>query len=206
VYNKHSFIRTMDILYYSNYCKHCSKLIQLLAKNNLTDKINCLCIDKRKRDPKTGQTVILLDNGKQAILPPNVHSVPALLMIKQQYRVIVGDEITSYLEPLIKSNTNAAVGYAGEPSGYSMMPTSGGVNIVSEQYTFYNAEPEELSAKGTGKHRQMFNYVSVNDNLPSIETPPDNYRPDKISTQGITLDVIQKKRNEDVPQMATFIP
>jgi hypothetical protein len=90
----------------------------------------------------------------------------------------------------------------GEPAGYSMLPSSGGVNIVSEQYTFYNANPDELSAKGTGKNRQMFNYVSVNGDLQSIPTPPDNYRPDKLSTQGITLDTIQKKRNEDMPQMA----
>jgi len=195
----------MDILYYSNYCKHSSKLIQILAKNNLTDKISCICIDKRKRDPTSGQTVILLEGGKQAILPPNVHSVPSLLMIKQQYRVIVGDEILSYLEPLIRSNVDSAVGAAGEPSAYSLMPSSGGVNIVSEQYTYYNADPEELSAKGVGKNRQMYNYVSVNDNLPSIPTPPDNYRPDKISTQGITLELIQKKRNEDVPQMARLV-
>ena len=196
----------MDILYYSNYCKHSSKLIQLLAKNNLTDKINCICIDKRRRDPKNGQIVVLLDDGRQAILPPNVNSVPSLLMIKQHYRVIVGDEILSYLEPLIQSNTNSAVGHYGEPSGYSMIPSKGGVNIVSEQYTFYNANPEELMAKGTGKHRQMFNYVPVNGHMQSIETPPDNYRPDKLSTQGITLETIQRKRNEDIPQTATFIP
>lgn len=196
----------MDILYYSNYCKHCTRLIQLLAKNNLTDKISCICIDKRKKDPKTMQTVIILDNGKQALLPPNVHSVPSLLLIKQQYKVIVGDEITAYLEPLINHNTQAAVGPHGEPAGYSFTPSSGGVNIVSEQYTYYNMSPEELSAKGSGKNRQMFNYVSVNDALSPINTPPDNYRPDKLSTQGITLDTIQKKRNEDIPQMASFVP
>lgn len=196
----------MDILYYSNYCKHSARLIQLLAKNNLTDKINCICIDKRKKDPKTMQTVVILDNGKQALLPPNVHSVPSLLLIKQQYKVIVGDEITAYLEPLIQKNVDNAVGSYGEPSGYSIIPSSRGVNIVSEQYTYYNVNPEELSAKGSGKNRQMFNYVSVNDTLSPINTPPDNYRPDKLSTQGITLDTIQKKRNEDIPQMAAFVP
>lgn len=198
----------MDILYYSNYCKHCSRLIQILAKNGLTDKINCICIDNRKRNPNTGQTMIMLEKGTHTILPPNVHSVPALLMIKQNYRVIVGDEIISYLEPLIKKNIDSSVGTFGEPSGYRIVPSSGGVNIVSEQYTYYNASPEELGAKGSGKNRQMFNYVSVNDNnLQPINTPPDNYRPDKLSTQGITLETIQKMRNEDIPQMANaFIP
>lgn len=195
----------MDILYYSNYCQHSSKIIQLLAKNGLSDKINCICIDKRKRDPKTGQMTILLDDGRQTILPPNVHSVPALLMIKQNYRVIIGEEIQTYLEPFIQANVDASVGYQGEPSGYSMIPSKGGVNIVSEQYTFYNANPEELLAKGTGRNRQMYNYVSVNDNNLKINTPPDTYRPDKVS-KDITPELIQKKRNEDIPQMATFVP
>jgi len=195
----------MDILYYSNYCKHSSKIIQLLAKNGLSDKLNCICIDKRKRDPKTGQMTILLEDGRQTILPPNVHSVPALLMIKQNYRVIIGEEIQTYLEPFIQANVDASVGYQGEPSGYSMIPSKGGVNIVSEQYTFYNANPEELLAKGSGRNRQMYNYVSVNDTNLKINTPPDTYRPDKVSKE-ITPELIQKKRNEDIPQMATFIP
>jgi hypothetical protein len=82
----------MDILYYSNYCKHSQKLIQTLVKGNLADKISCINIDKRKRDPKTNQLYIILENGNQVVLPPNVSSVPALLLIKQQYKVIFGSE------------------------------------------------------------------------------------------------------------------
>ena len=40
----------MDILYYSNYCKHSQKLINILTKNNMSDKISFICIDKRKKD------------------------------------------------------------------------------------------------------------------------------------------------------------
>ena len=50
----------MDILYYSNYCKHSQRVVQTLVKGNLTDKISFICIDKRSRDPKTNQIFIHL--------------------------------------------------------------------------------------------------------------------------------------------------
>jgi hypothetical protein len=59
--------------------------------------------------------------------------------------------------------------------------------------------PEELSAKGKGGNRQMYNYVLANHTLSTIETPPDNYRPDKLSS-GVTIDTLQQKRNDDVPE------
>jgi hypothetical protein len=189
----------MDILYYSNYCKHSQKVIQFLAKNNLTDKMNFICIDKRQRDPKTGQTHIQLENGKTVILPPNVHNVPSLLLVKQNYRVILGDEIIANFQPKVQQQNNNATLSQGEPAGYQLMASNSGMNIVSEQFTYYNMTPEELSAKGKGGSRQMYNYVLANHPLFSIETPPDNYRPDKLSS-GVTIDTLQQKRNEDVPQ------
>ena len=57
--------------------------------------------------------------------------------------------------------------------------------------------PDELSAKGNGGMRQMYNYVSASHEPSVIPTPPDNYRPDKIS-EGISLDDLQQQRNADV--------
>ena len=71
----------MDNLYYSNYCKHSKKVLDFLSKSGLTEKLNCICIDKRKRNPSTNQTFVVLDDGKQVLLPPNLQSVPALLLI-----------------------------------------------------------------------------------------------------------------------------
>ena len=39
----------MDILYYSNYCAHSQKVVDLLVKSNMQDKISFICIDKRKK-------------------------------------------------------------------------------------------------------------------------------------------------------------
>ena len=189
----------MDILYYSNHCKHSQKVIQVLAKNNFQDKINYICIDTRMRDPATNQVMIKLPSGKQVVLPPNIQSVPALLLVSQKYRILLGDEILAHYLPSINEQTSMATGNQDEPAGF-MLNTSNGMNIVSEQYTYYGMSPDELSAKGTGGMRQMHNYVSAFHNPSLINTPADSYKPDKIGS-AITIDTLQQTRNEDITKL-----
>jgi hypothetical protein len=187
----------MDILYYSNYCKHCQHLVQTLVKGNLSDKISFVCIDKRVRDPKNNQQYIVLENGSKVVMPPNIHSVPSLLLIKQNYKLLIGDEIMQHLHPQIKQLNEAATNYNGEPISYSLGGSSGGSNIMSEQFTYYNMTPDELSAKGKSANRQMYNYVSASDDIKLINTPPDNYRPDKLSNN-VTVESLQQQRLTEI--------
>jgi hypothetical protein len=187
----------MDILYYSNYCTHSQNIIRSLAKNDLRNKISFICIDKRVRDPKNNQQYIVLENGSKVIMPPNIHSVPALLLIKQNYRLLMGDDIMQHFHPQIKQLNAVATNYNGEPISYSLNSSSGGSNIMSEQYTFYNMTPDELSAKGKGNNRQMYNYVSASDDIKLIDTPPDNYRPDKLSNS-VTVETLQQQRLNEI--------
>ena len=85
----------MDTLYYSNFCKHSQRVLQFLVKGNLTGKINFLCIDNRERGDDS-QMYIILEDGKRVIMPPNVQSVPSLLLVRQGYRVILGDDIIAH--------------------------------------------------------------------------------------------------------------
>ena len=192
----------MDILYYSNYCKHSQKIVQTLVKGNLSDKISFICIDKRKQDPKTYQIFITLENGSKVIMPPNVHSVPALLLVKQNYRILLGDEIMNHLHPQLKQNNEQATNFQGEPMGFYLSNSSGGTNIMSEKFTSYQMTPDELSAKGRGGSRQMYNYVSANDEMQFINTPADSYRPDKLSNS-VTIDTLQQKRMDEVNQLVS---
>jgi hypothetical protein len=191
----------MDILYYSTNCKFCQKLLPYLAKNGLTNKMNFVCVDRRARDPKTQQIQIVLDNGAKVALPPNVHRVPTLVIISQNYRSVVGEEIYAYLEPFIKRATNLAIKENGEPSGFVLGGTSGGVNIVSETFTYYDTPAEELLAKGTGKMRQMHNYTSAGDDGFFIPTPEEKYKPDKLGGE-TTLEYLMQKRNEELQASA----
>jgi len=162
----------MDVLYYSNNCSFCQKLLAYLAKICVLDKYNFVCIDRRRVDPHTRQVSIILDRGVKTTLPPNVSRVPTLLLVNQKYTAVVGDDIYTYINGNNKPDpNNIAVENGGEPMGYIIPSTPGGVNIVSETYTMYNAPPEELSAKGNGGTRQMYNYVSANSNGSYIKTP-----------------------------------
>jgi hypothetical protein len=188
----------MDTLYYSNNCKHSQRVLHFLVKGNLADKINFLCIDKRRRDPNNNQIYIHLENGQRVIMPPNVHSVPALLLVKQSYRVVLGDDIIQYYQTAASHETKKRIQREViDPVGTSLMQSSGGMNITSEAYTMYNLTPDELSAKGSSGRRQMYNYVSANDEIISINTPPDTYQPDKIAGE-VTVDTLQQKRMDEI--------
>ena len=196
----------MDILYYSNYCKHSKKILQFFVNNNLTDQLNFICVDKRKQDPNTGQIYVILENGTNILLPPNVHSVPSLLLVKQNYSVILGDDIMSKFQEQIKTMNDDATLGNGEPVGVALDSVRIGT-IVSEQYTPYGATPEELSTKSKS-NRPIYNYVSANRDTSTINTPPDTYRPDKVS-EGTTVDALQQLRNEEIGatiQKPAFIP
>lgn len=200
----------MDIVYYSNYCKHSKKILQYLAKENLTNQFNCICIDKRSRDQQTGQIRVHLESGQTIMMPPNVHSVPALLMVKQNFKVVLGDDILPLLHPLIKKQRDAATRHQGEPTGFSIGSYSGAsTNIMSEKFTPYDLTPDELSAKGRGVKRTLHNYVSADSESMLIQTPPDNYRPDKVGGD-VSLDTLEERRNEDVtkyfPTNSPYVP
>jgi hypothetical protein len=197
--------RLMDILYYSNHCTNSQKVIQYIAKFGLIDKLNAICIDKRSIDKNTGQVYVQLENGKKIMLPPNVHSVPALLIVKNNYSAIFGQEIIKYFEPIAKEKLEQAHKMNGEPIGVSLVASSSGVSIMSEQYTLYDLSPDDLSAKSRSEKRPMYNYVSANHQPYKIPTPPDTYRPDKIG-ESVSIESLTQKRNNDIHQNGPSTP
>lgn len=199
----------MDHLYYSTNCNFSQRVLQHITKTGLIDKISCISIDKRQRDHNNNHTFLLLENGKKVILPPNIHSVPALLRVNKNYTVILGDtQIIEYLNtqygkqqlssPILQMN--------GEPASYMFDSLGGGAfstNILSEKYTDYNVSPEDLYAKGNSKTRNLHNYVPATHEITTIQAPPETYKPDKIP-RNLTLEVIEQKRAADIPMNATF--
>ena len=86
----------MDIFFYSQYCRHSTTLLQFIVKNSLNDKLNFMCIDKRREENNC--SFIPLENGEKYIIPPCVRSVPCLISIQNKYQVYTGITlITDYL-------------------------------------------------------------------------------------------------------------
>jgi hypothetical protein len=101
------------------------------------------------------------------------------------------------LKPLDVQHNNVATGFNGEPSPFSTGGEfMGGFGVMSDNYSFLDQSSEELSAKGSGGLRQLYNYATIDFNesinCPAIEEKQARIGPD------VTLEKLQKERNEQI--------
>jgi hypothetical protein len=155
---------------------HSQKLLEFISKNNIIDKINCLCVDKRFTDTHNNQVFIKLDNGQQVIMPPSVNSVPALLLKQKKYTVITGYGI-------IINHFKEDPKYANELLAQSSILTN-------------NGEPISYDFGGTNNTYGNKNF-DINSNF-SINAQNENYKPDKIGSD-VTIENLLQQRNLDIP-------
>lgn len=184
------------ILYYSNFCNNCKVILQTLSKYENKNDVHFINIDKRvKRE--NGSVYIILENNQEILLPPTVNRVPALLLLNRGHNVIFGSDILKHLEPQQVISNNKATNNNGEPTAFSICQNNGGnaFGVVSDNYSFLDQEPTELSSKGNGGLRQRHHYMTINEN-DCIETPPENYVADKVGP--ITMEELEKKRNNEI--------
>jgi hypothetical protein len=182
-----------SILYYSNYCDNCSKLLQIISKLNSKDDMHFINIDKRVKK-SNGATYVILENGQELLLPPTITKVPALLLLNKSHHVLFGNDINKHLESSNIVHTNQIVKNNGEPLAFSLS-NSGGYGIASDNYSFLDQDAQSLTAKGDGGMRQQHHYATL-DYSSSIDTPPDNYQPDKIGT--VSMEQLQSNRNKAI--------
>jgi hypothetical protein len=190
-----------SILYYSNYCEHSKKLLQTLSKANITNDLHFICIDKRTKD-NNGKTFIILENGQNIIMPENVNRVPALLLLNQGYQVLYGESILQHFKPRQEMVVKKATQNNLEPMAFSF-GAGGFGDIVSDNYSFLDQDPDSLLANGNGGMRQMHNYVDLNfaDN---INTPSDeqNYKNANRVSKDVTVEQLQQQREAEFQQLA----
>lgn len=185
-----------SIIFYSNFCENSKGLLAILAKSQIKERLHYLCIDNRIRKPD-GSIYLILENKQEVVLPQNVVKVPALLLLSKNNEVVFGREnILNYLKPQEEVINQQATFFNGEPSAYSFGfgSYSSGLSVVSDNFSFLDQTSDSLSAKGDGGLRQMYHYATLDYNE-KIETPPDNYTPDKIGK--VSMDKIQQSRNMD---------
>tara|TARA_Y100000591_G_scaffold331621_1_gene366082 strand:- start:11566 stop:12117 length:552 start_codon:yes stop_codon:yes gene_type:complete len=179
------------IIYYSNFCNNCKELLNIITKTDLVKDIHFICIDKRNQ--KNGKTYVILETNQEVVLPNNITSVPALLLLHDNFKTYFGEDILEYLKPIQKDQINTATNFEGEPNAFSLSNNLGGV--ASDNYSFLDQSSDDLMAKGSGGLRQMHSYATLYHN-DKIETPPDEYTPDKIGD--IDLDKINMSRNNEI--------
>jgi hypothetical protein len=178
-----------SILYYSNFCPHSKELIGKLAKTKTKEELHYACIDNREK--KGGRIYIILGNGQRLILPPHVLKVPALFIMKEEGRVLYGNEIFEYFRPKEEYETQQSTQNNGEPLAFSTVEMSG----LSDNYAYLDLTPDELSAKGDGGLKQMHHFSLLNQK-DSIQTPPEDYAPDKIGQ--VDMGKLEMQRAQDI--------
>ena len=186
-----------SIIYYSTHCDKSKAVLSALSKSRVQDDIHFLCIDKRVKSG-TGAWHIVTETGEKVLLPPQVNRVPALLLLNKGHMVLYGEQILQHFQPKNVALNNEATGFNGEPNSFSLGRESmGGFGVASDNFSFLDQSPDELSAKGNGGMRQLYNYATI-DIVDKIETPPDNYSPDKVGS--VSLEKLQQQRNSDIQQ------
>jgi len=181
-----------SILYYSNYCKNCQSLLQSIAQTSIKDDTHFICIDKRVKKPN-GAVYVLLENGQELLLSPNVTKVPALLLLNRGHQVLFGEQIKDFINSQHVDIQKTATQNNGEPLAFAL--GGDGFGVVSDNFSFLDQGADELSAKGDGGMRQQHHYSSIQESG-VIETPPDTYAPDKVNPESI--EKMQQQRNSDI--------
>lgn len=180
-----------SILYYSNYCEKCKGILQRISKSVAKDDMHFLCIDNRVT--KNNAQYIIVENGQEVLLPPTVNKVPALLLLNRGHQVIFGDDIDKHISVEDKSIQNVAEAFNGEPSAFSL--GGGGFGVASDNFSFLDQNPDDLSAKGEGGARQLHHYSTISSNGVNIDTPPDTYEANTI--KNVSIEKLQEERNSN---------
>jgi hypothetical protein len=125
--------------------------------------------------------------------------VPSLLLPNHGNRVLTGGEILTYIE---LNNTQSQSNSIDEPSPFALA-TNVSDNIASDKFSFLDMTDDDLTAKGGGGTRQMYNYVQLDMN-PLIATPTEDYTSDKMSSQDNNeYDNYVKEREKNTPKQQT---
>ena len=191
-----------SILYYSKYCEHSKKLLGYLTTNNMQASLHFICIDKRVQDPKTGRTYIIMDNGEKIIMPENIQNVPAVLLLNENYKVLYGDDIYKHIRPQVQESVKQSTNNNMEPSAFSFSGESSGLGVMSDNFSFLDMGSDELSTKGTGGMRQMYNYVSLDNEGQQMQTPADEVEYKGHAQKPTTVEQLMQMRDNDVGQMS----
>jgi hypothetical protein len=182
-------------LYFSNYCKHSTAILQEVNKSGLQNKFVFICIDKRV--VKDNITYILLPNGQQFPLPPMISRVPVLLL-KPKFEILSGNQILEFIRPQAKNIQEEKTMLYAEPNPFDLSrDTLRSSGVASDNYSFLDMGPQELAPQGNGGMRQMYSYASIDAESP-IQTPL--LEGDKKSKMSYTMEDIEKIRNQEFPE------
>ena len=187
-----------DVLFYSNHCRFCPRVLDFITKNNLIDSIQCICLDRRQRNPENGATYAVLDTGASYMIPPNVNCVPALMQMNNKRAVVTGDEIVAYLKSKFSPNMHNDARANGEPIGIA----PGAAFDSFSSYSDFGGGGASISGGSAfSAGGSAFNSSPFSGGQSLISGSDDRYGSGKMSSDSAAsaLAAFEKQRNADMP-------
>ncbi len=164
-----------------------------IARRDTIDSIIPICIDQRRIDPKTGQELVFFPSGKTMMLPPNIHSVPALLLPNSRYEVVLGNDIYKALGLPDPSNPSSGGGGGGGAA------EGGGVLAEANR-----GEPQAFGFGGSGGIGGSAgvggsSFASASYEFKPMGAMPENYTSNKIRDDGgsVVNHLMEQRRRQD---------
>lgn len=195
------------LLYYSNYCENCKKLISIMSKEldrSYLSNIHFINIDKRIQN--NGNLYALLENGRQFHIPRAIEKVPAVILLNEGNNILFGNSIYQYFGLNLMLNngqqtaqTRSQISNQTEPEPFTFEGTTSSIiGITSDKYSFLDIPCEDMLAEGNGGLSQLHSYVTLNDydngNL-RIDAPEDTGDDPKLS---LNLNQLQEQRAKEI--------
>jgi len=145
-----------------------------------------------------------MDNGETIIMPENIQSVPSVLLLNDNYRVIQGDDIYNHFKPRVEDAVRKSTQNNMEPSSFAFSGETAGLGVMSDSFSFLDQGADDLSTKGNGGTRQMYNYTGLDDSSGQMQTPTDDFNYQSTASGGAranTMEQLMQSRENDISQV-----
>jgi len=174
------------ILYYSNFCEHCKRLLLFLARQKICESdISYICVDNRKE--VNNDIYAALTTGKMIMIPKNIKEVPSLVLLNRGNSILVGDNVKSHFTKSKKETLLT------DPDCFSFNEMSG----YSDSFSYLDTSADDLMAKGNGGTRIMHGFVGL-DHIDKIETPQDDENSVKENQADSAMNDLIKQRDDEI--------
>lgn len=192
----------VSLLFYSNKCQNCKKIVHQINQTPVRNSIRFVCIDEPKIRSK---------------LPSFIKSVPTLVIGKTN-QIHVGNNILGYLkmmslqqvnkekkQPDVRTKHVSTPTESAGPASFSMSEMGGS---YSDNYSFVDIDCGSQGNGGTSM-AHSFDFISQrdfsahqNDNVQNVSNygsieKPENAKIDELSKK---MEELLNKRSIDVPQ------
>jgi len=146
------------------------------------------------REMVNEKTFLILSDGSRVLLPVHITQVPSLLIVDDKTNknnLIIGNKILNFFEEKMEQTEKKIE----DPASFELSGQRS--EVVSDSFSFFDTNSEEMMACGDGGLKQMHNYTAL-DEIHKITTPPEEYTPNTIGNDTKSYEKLLEERESEI--------